>query len=110
MALRTVRETGILLEGDTVSDIATIVGLVTDVVLLILVTAVLIGFFVVFALISKLLSTAQSTLETVQDAAETVSERVINPATENVGTSRRIGSAVGFLIGLLRRKRQSNGN
>ena len=98
------------MEGDTVSDIATIVGLVTDVVLLILLAFALIALAVVFAMVSKLLSTAQQTLETVQGAAETVSERVINPATENVGTSRRIGSAVGFLIGLLRRRRRSNDN
>ena len=98
------------MEGDTVTDIATIVGLVTNVVLLVLITVALVALAVVFSQIRKLISTAQSTLETVQDAAETVSERVINPATENVGTSRRIGSAVGFLIGLFRRKRRQNGN
>lgn len=98
------------MEGDTVSDIATIVGLVTDVVLLVLLTVALVAVAVVFALVSKFLKTAQQTLETVQDAAETVSEKVINPATENVGTSRRIGSAIGFVIGLLRRRRRSDGN
>lgn len=97
------------MEGDTVSDIATIVGLVTDVVLLILLTAALIALVMVFALIRKLLSTAQATIDTVQEAAQTVSERVINPAAENVSTGRRIGSAAGFLMGLFgRRRRRKN--
>ena len=98
------------MEGDTVSDIATIVGLVTNVVFLILLTFALVALALVFSQIRKLLSTAQSTLETVRDAAETVSERVIDPATENVGTSRRIGSAVGFVIGLFRSRRQQKSN
>ena len=98
------------MEGDTVSDIATIVGLARDVVLLTLLAVALIALVIILALVRKLLSTAQATLETVQDAVETVSERVINPATENVSTGRRVGSAVGFVMGLFRNRRRQNGN
>lgn len=94
------------MDGDTVGDIATIVGLVRDVVLLILLTTALVALIIVLTQIKRLLKTAQSTFDTVQDAAQTISDRVINPATENVGTGRRIGSTVGFLMGLFRRKRR----
>ncbi len=98
------------MEGDTVSDIATIVGLVTDVVLLILLTVALVALFLVFAQIRKLLNSAQVTIDTVQDAAHTISERVINPATQNVSTGRRIGSTVGFVMGLFRNRRRQKDN
>ena len=98
------------MEGDTVSDVATVVGLVTDVVLLILLTAALVALAVVFTQVRKLLNTAQVTIDTVQEAAQTISERVINPATENVSTGRRLGSAVGFLMGLFRKRNRNNDN
>ena len=98
------------MEGDTVSDVATIVGLVADVVLLILLTVALIALVVVFTQVRKLLKSAQATVDTVQEAAQTISERVIDPATENVDTGRRIGSAVGFLMGMFRSRRRSKDN
>ena len=98
------------MEGDTVSDVATIVGLVADVVLLILLTVALIALVVVFTQVRKLLKSAQATVDTVQEAAQTISERVIDPATENVDTGRRIGSTVGFLMGMFRSRRRSKDN
>lgn len=94
------------MEGDTVSDIATIVGLARDVVLLTLLTVALLALAVIFTQVRRLLKASQETIETVQDAAQKISERVVDPATENVSTGRRIGSAVGFLMGLFGNRRR----
>lgn len=94
------------MEGDTVSDIATIVGLARDVVLLTLLTVALLALAVIFTQVRRLLKASQETIETVQEAAQKISERVVDPATENVSTGRRIGSTVGFLMGLFGNRRR----
>ena len=93
-----------------ICDTSIIVGLVTDVVLLTLLVVALIALIAVFRSILRLFKAVETTVGTVQDAAQTISERVISPATENVSTGRRLGSTVGFLMGLFRKRRGNKDN
>ena len=93
---------------DIVSDIATIVGLVRDVFLLILLAVALIALLAIISKVKRLLDSATRTVETVQEAVENISERVVEPATSNAGTARRVGSVAGLLLGLFRRNRDKD--
>ena len=96
-----------------VTDIATIVGLVRDVVLLSLLTIALIALLVIFTKIRQLLNTVQETANTVKETAEsvqetvnTVSEKVVEPASSNAGAMRRLGGFFGLILGMVRRRKQ----
>ena len=91
---------------EIIDDIATVVGLVRDVVLLALLTVALIALLVVFSKIRDLLNTVKETAESVQDAVNTVSEKVVEPAASNAGAMRGIGGFFGFILGLRGRKRR----
>ena len=91
---------------DIVNDIATIVGLVRDVVLLALLTIALIALLVVFGTVKKLLDTIQDTAESVQDTVNTISEKVVEPAASNAGAMRGLGGFIGFILGLRGRKQR----
>ena len=91
---------------ETISDIAAIVGLVRDVVLLILLTVALVALIIVFSKIRQLLNTIKSTADTVQETVTMVSEKVAEPAASNVGTARRLGGVVGFALGMFRKRKK----
>ena len=91
---------------EIVKDIATVVGLVRDVVLLTLLLVALIALLVIFTKIRELLNTVKDTAESVQDAVNTISEKVVEPATSNAGTMRGLGGFFGFILGLRGRKRR----
>ena len=95
---------------EIVKDIATVVGLVRDVVLLALLTVALIALLVVFSKIRYLLNTVKETAESVQDAVNTVSEKVVEPAASNAGAMRGISGFLGFILGLRGRKRRKSKN
>ncbi len=95
---------------EIVEDIATVVGLVRDVVLLALLTVALIALIVVFSKIRDLLNTVKETAKSVQDAVNTVSEKVVEPAASNAGAMRGIGGFLGFILGLRGRKRRKSKN
>ena len=90
---------------DITNDIATIIGLARDVVLLLLLTVVLIALIVIAKKVIGLLNTAKRTANKAQDMLETLSERVVKPASSNPRAFRAIGSVLGFLAGFLRRSR-----
>ena len=89
---------------ETIENIAVVVGLVRDVLLMLAIGAVLVLVLMVMAL----LRSVKETVETVQETIQTISEKIIEPAAEEVGTSRNIGRVVGFALGIFRRKKQSN--
>ncbi len=91
---------------DTLNDIAAIVGLVRDVVLLVLLTVALIALIVVFSKIRQLLNTAKSTADTFQQTVAMVSEKMVEPATSNMENARRLGGIVGFALGIFRRRKK----
>ena len=75
---------------ETVTDIAAIVGLVRDVVLLVLLTVALVALFIVFGKLRQLLNTVNSTADTIQETVTMVSEKVAEPAASNMGTAKRL--------------------
>ena len=91
---------------ETVNDIAAIVGLVRDVVLLVLLTVALIALIVVFSKASQILSALKSTVDTLQETVNMVSEKVVEPAASNVDTARRLGGIAGFALGIFQRRKK----
>ena len=91
---------------ETISDIAAIVGLVRDVVLLVLLTVALIALIVVFSKARQILITIKSTVDTLQETVTMVSEKVVEPAASNMGTARRLGGVAGFALGMFRKRKK----
>ncbi len=89
---------------DIINDIATVVGLVRDVVLLLLLTVALIALLAVFGKTMELLKTIKQTVDTIQDTVSTISEKVIEPAA----STRRTGRFFGFLLGMRDSKRRKS--
>jgi hypothetical protein len=90
---------------DIINDIATIVGLARDVILLLLLTAALIAVLVIAKKVTDLLRTVKQTAEKAQDVLDTVSEKVVTPAASNPGALRALVSLLGFLFGRFRRSK-----
>ena len=95
-------------EPGIVTNIAIVVGLVRDLILLIILIVALIAILVVFNKIRELLNTVKETAESVQEAVNTVSEKVVEPAASNAGAMRGIGGFFGFILGLRGRNRRKN--
>ena len=91
---------------ETVSDIAAIVGLVRDVVLLVLLTVALVALIIVFSKARQILITIKSTVDTLQETVTMVSEKVVEPAASNMGTARRLGGVAGFALGMFRKRKK----
>ena len=91
---------------ETVSDIAAIVGLVRDVVLLVLLTVALVALIIVFSKARQILITLKSTVDTLQETVTMVSEKVVEPAASNMGTARRLGGVAGFALGMFRKRKK----
>ena len=91
---------------ETVTDIAAIVGLVRDVVLLVLLTVALVALLIVFGKLRQLLNTVKSTADTVQETVTMVSEKVVEPASSNMGTAKRLGGIAGFALGIFRKRKK----
>ena len=91
---------------ETVSDIAAIVGLVRDVVLLVLLTVALVALIIVFSKARQILITLKSIVDTLQETVTMVSEKVVEPAASNMGTARRLGGVAGFALGMFRKRKK----
>ena len=89
-----------------IEQIAIVVGLVRDILLLVLLAVALIALVVVFSKISQLLNTVKDTAESVQEAVNTISEKVVEPTASNAGVMRGIGGFFGFILGMGRRRKQ----
>ena len=90
---------------DIINNVATIIGLARDVVLVLLLTVALIALIVIARKVIGLLNTVRQTAEKAKDMLETVSERVVKPASSNPTAFRVFGRALGFLAGFLRRSK-----
>ena len=96
---------------DSVNDIATVVGLIRDFALLLLMVVALVAFLIILRKAVGLINTAKRTADKAEQIIDLVSERVVQPAASNPRLLRALGRAVGFLAGLLsRRRRQGGGN
>ena len=94
---------------DSVNDVATIIGLVRDVVLLLLLVVALIGALVILRKGVSLINTVKRTVDQAEQIVDTVSRRVVQPAASNPRLMRAMGRAVGFLTGLFKNRRKSEG-
>ena len=88
---------------DIINDIATIVGLIRDVFLLILLG---VATFVLIAISKKVMGITNSVrqlIRTTEGILEAVSEKIVKPATSNPRGFRMLGRLLGFVGGILRR-------
>ena len=88
---------------DIVTDIATIIGLARDGMLLLLLAAALIAVIVIARKVIGLINTVRNTAEKAHKMLETVSEKVVTPAASNPKAFRVLGSVLGFLARRFRR-------
>ncbi len=93
---------------ETVNDIATVVGLIRDVVLLLLLTVALIALLVIFGAVKRLLDSAKATAESVHDTVNTISEKVVDPVASNANAMRGVGGILGIIMGMRGGKRGKN--
>ena len=93
---------------ETVNDIATVVGLIRDVVLLLLLTVALIALLIIFGTIKRLLDSAKSTAETVNETVNTISEKVVEPMASNSNAMRGVGGLLGIIMGMRNKKKRKN--
>ena len=93
---------------DIVKDIAIIVGLARDVVLLVLLLVLLVAALAVAAKLREILNNVRETSDTVRETVNTVSEKVVEPAASNAGAMRGLGGFLGLLLGMRRKKRGSD--
>ena len=88
---------------DIVTDIATIIGLARDGILLLLLAATLIAVIVIARKVIGLINTVRNTAEKAREMLETVSEKVVTPVASNPKAFRVLGSVLGFLARRFRR-------
>ena len=88
---------------DIVTDLATIIGLARDVIMLLLLAAALIAVIVIARKVMGLINAVRNTAEKAQEMLETLSEKVDTPAASNPKAFRVLGSVLGFLARRFRR-------
>lgn len=94
---------------ENLDDVATIIGIVRDVVLFLLLVVTLIGAIVILKKALSLINTVKRTVDQAEQIVEMLSQRVVKPAASNPRLMRAMGRAVGLLTGLVT-KRRSGGH
>ena len=89
-----------------VTDIAEIVALVRDIVLLVLLAMALLLVIVVYWKLSSILDSAKRTVKEAETIVTTLSEKVVGPAGGGSRMARGTGKTLSFLFGLLGRGRR----
>jgi len=85
---------------DIVTDVAVIVGLVRDVLLLFLLAAALIMFLILIRKVIGLINAASRMAQKAEEMIDLVSEKVVQPATSNPRGLRMLGRSIGFVAGM----------
>ena len=91
---------------DTVSDVAVIVGLARDVVLLILLLAALLAIIVLLRKVTGLLNSVRRIMSDTQNLVSTLTNGVAKPAATGSGVAYGAGKVGAFLLGFRKRKRR----
>ena len=93
-----------------ITDIAEIVALVRDILLLVLLAVALLIAVVVYSKVSTILNSVRRTIKETEAIIATVSEKVVGPAGGGSGIARAAGKTLSFLFGLSRRGRKERKN
>ncbi len=91
---------------DTVSDVAVIIGLVRDILLLVLLVVALLAVIVLLRKVTNLLNSAKQIMSDAQELVSTLTSGVAKPAASGSGVAYGAGKVGAFLLGLKRRKRR----
>jgi hypothetical protein len=91
------------------NDLATILGVVRDVVLLLLLVVALVGVLIIFRKAVSLINTVKRISDQAEQMVDTLSRGVVRPAASNPRLVRAAAGAVRFLTGLLTNRRRSGG-
>lgn len=86
-----------------INDIATVIGLIRDILLIILLS---VATFVLIAIAKKVIGITNSLrqlIQTIENILKNVSEKIVKPASSNPRVFRMFGRVLGFLGGFLRR-------
>lgn len=93
------------------SDVAEVVGIVRDVLLILVFLLTILILFVIWRKLSSVLGSLGGTLRSVEEAADTVSSRFVKSAAAGSGIAFGIGKAAAFVRGMSsKKKRGGKGN
>ena len=92
----------------TLGDFADITGIVRDVFLVLIVLVSLFLLVGLYRKLSAVLESAKRTAASVDEMMETVSEKIVGPATAGSGVASGLGKAMAFFSG--RRSRDAKGD
>lgn len=93
----------------TLAELSDLVGVVRDVIVIVAFLfsiALLVGLFVLYRKLSKLVDSAKRALESAEQIVEVVSTRIVGPAAAGSGVAFGIGKAAAFITGLRGKKRK----
>ena len=93
----------------SLNDAATYIGIARDAVLLVLLVVAFGGAIIIVRKAVSLLNTVKRTAEQAEQIIDTLSRRVVQPATSNPRLFRLVGRAVSLMTGLLTNRRKSGG-
>ena len=88
------------------SDIAEVVGIVRDVLLILVFLLAILILFVMWRKISSVLGSVSGTLRNVEEVADAVSSRFVKPAAAGSGIAFGIGKAAAFVRGMSGKKKR----
>ena len=91
----------------TLGDFADVTGIVRDILLVLIVLVSLFILVGVYRKLSAVLESVKRTAASVDEMVETVSERIVGPATAGSGAAYGLGKAMAFFSG--RKSKTSKG-
>ena len=92
----------------TLGDFADIIGIVRDVLLVLIVLVAIILLVALYRKLSAVLESAKRTAASVDEMVETVSDKIVRPATAGSDVAYGLGKAMAFFSG--RRAGNSKGD
>ena len=88
---------------------AEIVGVVRDVIVIVAFLfsiALLLGMFVLYRKLSRLIDSVKRTMESAEQIVDAVSTKIVGPAAAGSGVAFGLGKAAAFITGLRGKKRK----
>ena len=92
----------------TLGDFADVTGIVRDILLILIVLVSLFILVGIYRKLSAVLESAKRTAASVDEMVETVSERIVGPATAGSGVAYGLGKAMAFFSGRKSKTREED--